>query len=409
MARRAFRLMRRCDSGDVDAQPAFDVFCAVRDADCHASCERDGQDGHGSRCTDTAHRSMAWNMNAAGPKRNDLHGKRAMKKILLYEYLSGNGGADGCASPELRLQGRAMRDAVARDLARAGDIALTCVADHDEAYDAMDATLPIEWCTAPFAIAPTRFLAAEARRHDAVWVIAPETDGVLSALCDAVDPERWIGCDAATLHIASSKRRTARYLALAGIATPRAWSAQAPLEPARNASAWVVKPDDGAGAVDTRLFHDFRMAEYMFLRRAAGGERVTLEEWVGGDALSLSLLCSRGHAELLAINRQHISTGGGQITYEGLTANIVVLSSEMAQTCRALAARVARALPGLAGFVGIDLVWHPQRGPVVIEVNPRVTCAYPALADIVNSNIAASVVAEHFGLGDTFRRRRHAA
>ncbi|HWT38660.1 MAG TPA: peptidase, partial [Paraburkholderia sp.] len=145
-----------------------------------------------------------------------------MKKILLYEYLSANGNANGCVSEDLRTQGREMRDAVARDLARCGDVALTCVAGHDEARDAMHAKLAGDWCFAPFAIPPTRFLAAEARRHDAVWVIAPETGGMLGALCDAVDPARWIGCDAATLQIAGSKRRTARHLALAGVATPRA-------------------------------------------------------------------------------------------------------------------------------------------------------------------------------------------
>jgi predicted ATP-grasp superfamily ATP-dependent carboligase len=54
-------------------------------------------------------------------------------------------------------------------------------------------------------------------------------------------------------------------------------------------------------------------------------------------------------------------------------------------------------------------VWHRERGPVVIEVNPRVTCAYPALAGSVEANIAASIVAQHFDLDDDFNRRRYAA
>ncbi|MBN3752150.1 ATP-grasp domain-containing protein [Paraburkholderia sp. Tr-20389] len=332
-----------------------------------------------------------------------------MKKILLYEHLSAYGDADGSVSADLRMQGRAMRDAVARDLARSDHIALTCVAGHDEAREAMETKPVIDWLCAPLAIPPTRFLAAEARRHDAVWVIAPETGGVLSAMCEAVDSARWIGCDAATLHIASSKRRTARCLAQAGMSTPRAWSVEAPLDVARNASAWVVKPDDGAGAVDTRVYRDYRQAEYVFLRRAALGESVTLEAWIDGDALSLSLLCNHGHAQLLGINRQHIGIDDGQISYEGVTANVIPLSDDKAATCRALAARIARALPGLAGFVGIDLVWHPQRGPVVIEVNPRVTCAYPALSRMLDFNLGASVVDGHFDLGDDLDRRRHAA
>jgi len=59
----------------------------------------------------------------------------------------------------------------------------------------------------------------------------------------------------------------------------------------------------------------------------------------------------------------------------------------------ALAARVQRALPGLRGFVGIDLVWHAQRGPVVIEVNPRVTCAYVGLSRQLGRNLAGEVIA----------------
>ncbi|WP_244196664.1 hypothetical protein [Paraburkholderia hospita] len=68
-----------------------------------------------------------------------------MKKVLLYEYLSADGCVDEWVAPELRMQGRAMRDAVARDLARSGHIALTCVAGHDEVHEAADTSRAIEW------------------------------------------------------------------------------------------------------------------------------------------------------------------------------------------------------------------------------------------------------------------------
>ena len=61
----------------------------------------------------------------------------------------------------------------------------------------------------------------------------------------------------------------------------------------------------------------------------------------------------------------------------------------------ALARRVGRAMPGLRGFVGIDLVWHAQRGPVLIEVNPRVTCAYVGLSQALGRNLAADVIGAH--------------
>jgi len=66
-----------------------------------------------------------------------------------------------------------------------------------------------------------------------------------------------------------------------------------------------------------------------------------------------------------------------------------------APALRRLAQQVAQALPGLKGFVGIDLVWHATQGPVVIELNPRVSCAYVGLSERLGRNLAAEVLAGH--------------
>jgi predicted ATP-grasp superfamily ATP-dependent carboligase len=170
-----------------------------------------------------------------------------------------------------------------------------------------------------------------------------------------------------------------------------------------------VKPDDGAGAVDALFYRDFRTAEYAFLHRAAAHERVTFEEWVEGDAISLSLLCDYGSAELLSINWQHISIAGGRLRYDGVTVGSITLNSLVGASCRELARRIAAALPGLAGFVGVDVVWHRERGPVVIEINPRATCAYVDLAKRGDLDLAASILATHRAAQADTERNRHAA
>ena len=315
-----------------------------------------------------------------------------MTRVLLYEYISGGGCADAQAACELLPMGRAMRDAIAADLARVPGVSVTVVADASE-IRTVSPSGPSHYLSPGASSNAIELVRNEARRHDAVWVIAPETDDVLAAFCAAVEASRWIGCDAASIHIAGSKRRTSRHLAQAGIATTRAWSPGVPLRP--GPGAWVVKPDDGAGCVDTRFYSDFRAAECAFQRRAASGERVTWEEWVEGDALSLSLLCAQGSAGLLGINRQHIGVTEERVTYDGVSAGVVGLASPTGRACASLASRVAHALPGLAGFVGIDVVLHRDRGPVVIEINPRVTCAYPALSAGQHDNLAARILDAH--------------
>ena len=234
------------------------------------------------------------------------------------------------------------------------------------------------------------FVARQSDAHHLVWVVAPETDGELARLQRCVDPGRWLGCDGPAIAIASGKRSTLLHLAEAGIATPLAF------EHGRETVRWVVKPDDGAGALATRLHADREAACEDWSQRSRAGQPMALEPWVEGQALSLSLLCSAGRTELLSINRQQIAIDAqGWLAYEGVEVNALQLAGPQGATLKTLATRVGRSMPGLRGFVGIDLVWHAQRGPVVIEVNPRVTCAYVGLSQALERNLAAAVIAAH--------------
>ena len=195
-----------------------------------------------------------------------------------------------------------------------------------------------------------------------MWLVAPETDGLLAQLQRAVEPARWLGCDAASIALASSKRATTERLAARGVLTPLAFAGDA------STRRWVTKPDDGAGAVDTQIHADLSAA------RDHAGPTAVIEPWVEGAAMSLSLLCRPAHFELLCVNRQ-------QIADRCARPGVVRRRGDRSRASRSdaferVARQVVQAIPGLRGFVGIDLVWHEGRGPVVIEVNPRVTCAY---------------------------------
>jgi predicted ATP-grasp superfamily ATP-dependent carboligase len=123
---------------------------------------------------------------------------------------------------------------------------------------------------------------------------------------------------------------------------------------------------------------------------------MTLEPWVAGEPLSLSLLCRGGKTEVLSVNRQHIAVDGqGLVSFEGVESGVVPPGDARMRPLRNLATQVARHVPGLRGFVGIDLVWHARFGPVLIEINPRVTCAYVGLSARLGRNLAAEVLQAH--------------
>lgn len=231
------------------------------------------------------------------------------------------------------------------------------------------------------------WLRARQAAFDLVWVVAPETDDCLLTLCATVAPARWIGCSADAIRVAASKTRTRERLAAQGIPTPQAWAPglPAPVQPGR----WVLKPDDGAGSEHTRVFADFATARAALAAAVAPGglgeaqadagllPRWTLEAWVEGEALSLSLLYAAGGVEVLSVNRQHLTLAAdGQLGYAGVDTGVEPVTPAL----RDLAERCAAAVPGLAGFVGLDLVRQPDGRLCVIEINPRLTCAYAGLA-----------------------------
>ena len=308
--------------------------------------------------------------------------------LFVYEYLSGGGldaapgSVDAAGRGELLAAGLAMRAALLGELAGPG-VRCACGDGVEPLPGAPGGTLRPRPGDTPLA-----FVRRESLSHDRVWVIAPESDGLLLQLAEAVAPERWIGSDRAAIRLCSGKRATLAHLAARGLATPLAFDA--------GARQWVVKPGDGAGTLDTRRHAQRAAAQADLQQRRARGASATLEPWVDGEPLSLSLLCRDGAAELLSINRQRIAIADdGRLRDDGVAINELALDDARAPALARTAQAVARAIPGLRGFAGIDLVWHPQRGPVVIEVNPRLTCAFVGLSAALGRPLAAEILALH--------------
>jgi predicted ATP-grasp superfamily ATP-dependent carboligase len=307
-----------------------------------------------------------------------------MMRVFVYEHLSGAGAAD--ADDELLAAGLAMRDAVVHDLLRAGDCAVSVAAGpHTHALPAAVRAL-----RRPLGMPAVDFVGAQARLHDRVWVIAPETGGVLGRLHQAVGAQRWLGCDAGAIALTSSKRATVARAAEHGLMTPLAFAGSP------TTRRWIVKPDDGAGATATRVHNTIAAARADVQARQACGDAATHEAWVFGEPLSLSLLCSSGRAELLSVNRQRLVVDAfGVLSFSDVHIDALPRDDARAGTLRAWAQALADAIPGLGGYVGVDLVWHAQRGPVLIEINPRVTMSYVGLSAALGRNLAAAALAAH--------------
>lgn len=221
---------------------------------------------------------------------------------------------------------------------------------------------------------------------DAVWLIAPETSGLLERLSRKVLRSKRIllGSRPTAVHLAASKMLTARALANAGIPVVDTYLADEVFS--ATADAWVVKPDDGAGCVDTHIFSSVRTARAWIDSRGVDGK--VLQPFVPGRPCSISMLCGGGTARVLSVNEHRVAVRNNQFHELGCTVNSI---DDDAGEFALLARKIANAIPGLWGYVGIDFIIG-EGGPVVLEVNPRLTLSYVGLQASIGCNPAALVL-----------------
>lgn len=252
----------------------------------------------------------------------------------------------------------------------------------------LDARLPADdgpWTTA--TIEPDSCLdrlRELAEKADYTLLIAPETMGELERLTRLIEETgtRALGSSAEAVALAADKAALGRWLEKRGVPTPPFRI----VEPSRGlpddgAFPAVLKPVDGAGAIDT-----FRIDDPNNLPEAAREMTIgLLQPLVRGEPRSASFLVSpdRG-ARLIAIGGQRMETRGGRFMYRGgwLPVDCPVASP--------ILTKAVESVPGLRGFVGVDFIWDSDRGDVkILEINPRPTTSCVGLRRVLPPGLLA--------------------
>lgn len=227
---------------------------------------------------------------------------------------------------------------------------------------------------------------AQVEAVDAVWIVAPETGGLLENLSSSVlrIGKTLLGSSPKAIALCASRAACADALRIAGIDVAQTVRVE---EHPDWGFACVLKPDDGMGGHDIWRFPNARAAAEFHARRAFARPMI-LQEFIEGEAGSISLLCHQGQANLLSINSQQRTVQDNRLGSNGNgVGSFGSRDHRNLQLLRAMADMVVAAIPGLWGFVSIEFVIGPQ-GPRIIEINPRLTDAYVGLYQQQGINVA---------------------
>jgi predicted ATP-grasp superfamily ATP-dependent carboligase len=112
------------------------------------------------------------------------------------------------------------------------------------------------------------------------------------------------------------------------------------------------------------------------------------QPFVPGLAASVAFLIGSKQTFALPPAQQRLSSDG-RFHYLG---GRIPLSPEFAQRAERIARQAIDCVPGLFGYVGVDLVLGDDGCDWAIEINPRLTTSYVGLRQLCESNLAEAML-----------------
>ena len=308
--------------------------------------------------------------------------------ILVHEYVTGGGWSAPDLPPGLAEEALAILRALLADLRAWGRLPVVTTRDRRLRRTTLLADRVVE---VDAGVYPTALLEL-ARECGAALVVAPEGGGALEDLSALLADAGvcLLGSLPSAVGVAADKWECYRRFAQAGLPTPETVCvapAAAAAAAARLGYPVVVKPRDGAGCAGVCLATNVAHLEAALLLPALrASASVLVQRYAEGMAASVSLLVADGRSMALSLNGQRMHAGI-PFAYDGGVAS--QSHPRRAEACE-LAQRAVALVPGLQGYVGVDLVLGEETC-WLIEINPRPTTSYVGLRRVIDLNMAEAI------------------
>lgn len=154
---------------------------------------------------------------------------------------------------------------------------------------------------------------------------------------------------------------------------------------------YIAKPVNGVDCENIKIIkskEDVDDLENIFDE----GSEILIQEYIEGEVLSVSLISDGDNAIALSLNKQfvHITDDfqqylGGQLPYRHPAKDMIFDK----------AVKAVKSIEGIKGFVGVDLILVENDGDYevyIIEINSRFTTPYVGLREVLNINIAKTIL-----------------
>lgn len=320
-------------------------------------------------------------------------------KLFVYEHVAGGGFAGQDIPSSVLSEGFGMLRALISDFKAAGHNVMTT----------LDVRLkelkpPIKADTI-ISISSGQELNKTLERNspfaDAVYIIAPESGQVLRRLVEAVRKAGGISlnCSVNAIEKASNKMTVYKAAKKTGLSVPETLIAKLNenMDKIEHAGdelrlPLVFKPVNGVGCSGLSVVKNklqMRAAVNKIMKKSES-KQFLVQKLIDGSDVSVSLISTGTKALPLTLNRQimHLTSPSSDSHYLG---GIVPFHHALENDALETAKKLVERFKDFRGYVGVDMVLT-EDGPVVMEVNPRLTTSYIGLRKVVNFNPAQAMI-----------------
>lgn len=319
--------------------------------------------------------------------------------LLVYEHITGGGYADGKIAPSILCEGYAMLRTLTLDLKAVGHNVTTFLDSRLKTFNPLIEADNIVSISSPDDL--NKALEKFSQAADGVYIVAPESGQVLQKLVETVEASGGISlnCRIKAIEKASNKMTTYEILKKNRVRVPETlmidlYENVKQIEHRVRDLGFplVFKPLDGVGCCGLSVVKEEShiAAATNKIVKETSNKYFIAQRLIRGIAASVSLTSTDDEALPITLNKQMItlSQPRSDSRYNG---GIVPLHHPSEAEALRIAKTAVKSLTGLRGYVGVDIVLT-SNGPVVMEVNPRLTTSYVGLRRVLNFNPAQAMV-----------------
>ena len=294
-------------------------------------------------------------------------------RLFVTEFITGGGIANDPLPGALKQEGHLMLQAVLSDCSQIDDIDLVTTCDSRIKLS----TENVEVHIVENAIDYMQQVKLIAAQCDTTWVIAPESDGILVAIIEMLKTENitLINCDAESIYNTSDKLQCEQILHQYEILTTKSLSYEEVISYNKPA---IIKARYGVGCEGLMLCKNGEDA----LAHIDDFSQWVVQPYLEGTHLSVSLIFTNNTVSVLSMNEQVID-GDNELKLSACYVNVQPVNEKI----KHLAKKIQQALPGLRGYVGVDMI-ESMGKYYIVDINPRLTTSYVGLCEVLDHNPA---------------------